>query len=136
MGGFINDLTGVGREKEQAGEQVAGRERGLGELTPEKLTELINLFQTGLFQSLSSQIGGAQGAIRGIGGRKGAQGSGVLQQLQAGVPGQLASSAQRQAIPLGVSVGKERAGIASAVTTTPRSTTGGIFDTAGAIASK
>ena len=127
-------LTGRDVEKSARSESRGARARGLGELTPEAIQSLINMFQSNFFASLAPQMQAAQQGAAAGAGRTGSAGAGVTQQLRAGIPGQFSIGALGKAIPLAGGIASQRAQIASGKDPVVRSGLGAAIDTGGAVA--
>lgn len=86
---------------------------GLAELTPESIQKLMNLFFSHYYSQLAPQMMGAQQGLAAGAARHGLSGSGLAQQLAAGIPGQFAMGAQRNAMGSALPTAYKRADIAA-----------------------
>lgn len=107
-------LSGLGGRKESQSFNKAAKKRealALGELSPEAMQALMNMFFTKYYAQLAPMLQGAQQGLGASGGRYGLTGSGVLQQLRAGLPGQFAGKALQQSVPSALGTAQQRANI-------------------------
>ena len=112
---IISELIGghgAKREAKRANRAEEARVSGaLGELTPEAIQGLIDMFFGKFYAQLNPQMQGAQQRLAANAGRRGLSHAGLTTQLSAGIPGQFANMAQGQAIGAAVPVAGQRASV-------------------------
>ena len=113
--GLLGKLTGADKAKKQAKDarKMAAQREGaaLGELTPEAMQNLMQMFFSKYMALLAPQMMHAQQGIAASAGRTGKTGAGLTRALSAGVPGQFANVALGKSIEPALSVAGQRAGI-------------------------
>jgi hypothetical protein len=113
--GLLGKLTGSDAAKKQAKDarkQAALREgAALGELTPEAIQKLMQVFFSKYMQMLAPQMMSAQQKVGANLSGAGLGRSGFGKQLKAGIPGQFSQMALGQSIGPAMSTAENRAGI-------------------------
>lgn len=107
LGGISDRRAGKGSNKERK-KMMAG---ALGELSPEAITNLMHMFFSKYYSMMAPQLMGAQQGLAAKMGRMGGTGSGVAQQLSAGLPGQFAQGALGQSFASALPVAQSRANV-------------------------
>jgi hypothetical protein len=103
------------KERRRTEQAIDDREKmSLGELTPEAMQAMMQMFYSKYMALLAPQMMGAQQRLGATAARGGMTGSGLMAQLKAGIPGQFANMALGQAIEPSLRVASERAGIRKA----------------------
>ena len=83
----------------------------LGELTPEAINNLMQMFYGKFFRQMAPQMQFAQQGLKAGAARTGLSHAGLTQQLAAGIPGQFSQSALAQAYGAAAPIASQRAGI-------------------------
>jgi len=99
-----NKAAGKARKDSKLREQAA-----LGELTPQAMQAMMNMFMQKYMAMLAPNMMSAQQGLAAKAGRSGMMGSGLYSQLQAGIPGQFANAALSKATESGMGVASQRA---------------------------
>lgn len=111
--GLLGRLAGTDKKKKEAKalekKMNMRRDAALGEMSPENIQALVQLFQQKYMGLLAPTLMNTQQSL-GANAKSMGRG-GVFQQLKAGLPGQFANMAMSQAIPSAMNVAQTRAGI-------------------------
>lgn len=113
--GLLGKLTGADAAKKQAKnarKQAAQREgAALGELTPQAMQQMLNMFFSQYMAQLAPSLMNSQQKLGAGAAGAGLSGAGLTRSLKAGLPGVYAQGALQQAIEPTMRTAENRAGI-------------------------